>query len=121
VLEDDLAAALDDGSDATPVEGQLVAAKSDLARLAIRSGVLRHLLDRARSEARDRLRRTLEGVRLQLHQEARQQHHEALRELQLAVAEHFPAVNRSGYVFALTKSSDITEHHLRLAGFDAAP
>jgi hypothetical protein len=120
-LEVELADALDEGSDTAAVEDRLAAAKSELARRAVRSGVLRHLLDRARSEARDRLRRALEEVRLQLQEQARLQHQKALRELQQVVAEHFPAVNCSGYVFALTKSADVTEHHLRLAGLDASP
>jgi hypothetical protein len=117
-LEGELAARLDAGEDTTDVEDQLASAKSDLARVAVRAGVLRHLLDRARSEARDQLRQSLEAARLQVHQEAREEHREALRLLEEAVAEHFPEVNRSGYVFSLTKTTDVTEHHLRLAGFD---
>ncbi len=122
-LEGELAARLDAGEDTAAVEDRLAAAKSELARVAVRAGVLRHLLDRARAEARDRLRRGLEAARLRLHQEARQEHQAALRGLERLVAEHFPAVNRSGYVFSLTKTADVTEHHLRLAGFEppAAP
>jgi hypothetical protein len=87
----------------------------------VRSGVLRHLLDKARAEARDQLRRALEGIRLNLHQEARREHQAALRALESVVIEHFPAVNQSGYVFTLTKTAEVTEHHLRLAGFEPAP
>ncbi len=117
-LEGELAARLDAGDDTADVEDQLAVAKSDLARLAVRAGVLRHLLDRARSDARDRLRRGLEAARLKLHQQAREEHQAALRALEQLVAEHFPAVNRSGYVFSLTKTADVTEHHVRLAGID---
>ena len=67
---------------------------------------------------RDRLRRSLEAVRLKLHQESRREHETALRTLERIVAEHFPAVNCSGYIYSLTKTADVTEHHLRLAGFD---
>jgi hypothetical protein len=119
-LEGELAARLDAGEDTADVEDQLTSAKSDLARVAVRAGVLRRLLDRARSDARDRLRRSLETVRLKIHQEARQEHQTALRALEQIVTDHFPAVNRSGYVFSLTKSAEVTEHHLRLAGFDQA-
>jgi hypothetical protein len=117
-LEVELATRLDAGEDTTAVEDQLAAAKSDLARVAVRAGVLRHLLDRARAEARDRLRRALETVRLELHQQARLEHQAALRTLEQVVADHFPEVNRSGYVFSLTKTAEVTEHHLRLAGLD---
>jgi hypothetical protein len=117
-LEGELAARLDAGEDTADIEDRLAAAKSDLAKVAVRAGVLRHLLDRARAEARDRLRRGLEAARLRMHQRARLEHQSAVRALQRLVAEHFPAVNRSGYVFSLTKTADLTEHHLRLAGFD---
>jgi hypothetical protein len=117
-LEADLAGRLDAGEDTADVEDRLASAKSDLARVAVRAGVLRHLLDRARMGARDRLRQNLEAARLQVHQEAREEHQAALRVLEETVAEHFPEVNRSGYVFSLTKTADVTEHHLRLAGFD---
>jgi hypothetical protein len=117
-LEDELAAALDEGRNTAAVEDRLAAAKSELARVTVRAGVLRHLLDKARSEARDELRRALEGVRLNLHQEARLEHQAAMRALELVVIEHFPAVNQSGYVFALTKTAEVTEHHLRLADFE---
>ena len=53
-----------------------------------------------------------------MHQEAREEHQAALRLLEEVVAERFPEVNRSGYVFSLTKTAEVTEHHLRLAGFD---
>lgn len=117
-LEAELSARLDAGEDTTDVENRLAAAKSDLARVAVRAGVLRHLLDKARGEARDRLRRGLEAARLKVHQQARGEHQAALRALEQLVTEHFPAVNRSGYVFSLTKTADVTEHHLRMAGFD---
>jgi hypothetical protein len=117
-LDGDLAARLDAGDDTTAVEDQLASAKSALARVSVRAGVLRHLLEKARSEARDHLRRALEAVRLQVHREARQEHQAALRALAAVILEQFPAVNRSGYVFSLTKSADVTEHHLRLAGFE---
>jgi hypothetical protein len=117
-LEGELAARLDAGEDTAAVEDELASVKSELARVTVRAGVLRHLLDKARSEARDRLWRGLEAVRLRVHQEARREHQAALRDLEQLIVEHFPAVNRSGYVFALTKTADVTEHHLRLAGFD---
>jgi hypothetical protein len=117
-LEAELATRLDAGEDTADVEDRLASAKSDLARVAVRAGVLRHLLDRARSEARDRLRTSLEAARLKVHQEAREEHQAALRVLEEVVAQHFPEVNQSGYVFSLTKTADVTEHHLRLAGFD---
>lgn len=120
-LEAELAACLDAGTDSDAVEDQLTAAKTELARVAVRAGVLRHLLDKARSDARDRLRRNLESVRLTIHQEARHEHQTALRALEQVVTEYFPAVNRSGYIFSLTKTADVTEHHLRLAGFEPAP
>jgi hypothetical protein len=120
-LEDELATALDECRDTAAVEDRLAAAKSELARVTVRAGVLRHLLDKARAEARAELRRALEGVRLNLHQQARLEHQAALRALESVVIEHFPAVNQSGYVFTLTKTAEVTEHHLCLAGFEPQP
>ena len=117
-LEKELAARLDGGEDASAVEDLLASEKSDLARLTVRASVLRHLLDKARARARDQLRRNLEATRLQLHQQAREEHQTAVQELQQLIIDRFPAVNRSGYVFSLTNTADVTEHHLRLAGFE---
>jgi hypothetical protein len=117
-LEDELAARLDAGEDTAIVEENLAAAKSELARVAVRASVLRHLHDKAHSQARERLGQALEAARLEVHQEARQEHQAALRMLEQVVAEHFPAVNRSGYVFSLTKTADVCEHHLRLTGYE---
>jgi hypothetical protein len=117
-LEEELVARLDAGKHTESIENQLAKAKSELARVTVRASVLRHLHDKARSESRDRLWKTLEAARLRVHQEAREEHQVALRALEQVVTEHFPEVNRSGYVFSLTKTADVTEHHLRLAGFD---
>jgi hypothetical protein len=119
--EAELAARLDAGQDTARVEDQLAVTKAELARVAVRASVLRHLLDKARAEARDQLRRGLEAARLKIQEEARQEHQMALRFLEQVVAEHFPAVNQSGYVFSLTKTAEVTEHYLRLAGFDPVP
>jgi hypothetical protein len=116
-LEGELGARLDAGDDTSDIEDQLTAAKTTLARAVVRASVLRHLLDRARSAARALLREGLEMARLKVHEEARLEHQLALRELETLILGHFPTVNRSAYVFSLTKTAELTEHHLRSAGF----
>jgi hypothetical protein len=117
-LENELAARLDAGKETADVEDQLSEARSEQARKTVRASVLRHLCDKAQVDSRNHLRQALESARLKAHQEARQEHHAALRMLEQVVSEHFPAVNRSGYLFSLTKTADVTDHHLRLAGFE---
>jgi hypothetical protein len=117
-LEVELASRLEQGAETAGVEGDLAVAKADLARLAVKADVLRHLHERAHAASRDRLRNSLEAARLKIHQDARQEYGAALHALEKTIAEYFPAVNRSGYVYSLTRSADLSEHHLRLAGID---
>jgi hypothetical protein len=117
-LEVELASRLEQGAETDGVEGDLAVAKADLARLAVKADVLRHLHERAHSASRESLRSSLDAARLEVHQDARREYGAALSALEKAIAEHFPAVNRSGYVYSLTRSADLTEHHLRLAGID---